>query len=55
MAKNFLIELGTEELLPTALRSLAEAFASNFRAGLKTAELSHEGIKWYAAPRRPST
>ncbi|MEZ8718014.1 glycine--tRNA ligase subunit beta [Vibrio splendidus] len=52
MAKNFLIELGTEELPPTALRSLAEAFASNFEAGLKAAELSHEGIKWYAAPRR---
>ena len=52
MPKNFLIELGTEELPPTALRSLAEAFASNFEAGLKTAELSHEGIKWYAAPRR---
>ncbi|WGW00395.1 glycine--tRNA ligase subunit beta [Vibrio sp. YMD68] len=52
MAKNFLIELGTEELPPTALRSLAEAFAANFEAGLKTAELSHEGIKWYAAPRR---
>ncbi|MEZ9265837.1 glycine--tRNA ligase subunit beta [Vibrio splendidus] len=52
MAKNFLIELGTEELPPTALRSLAEAFASNFEADLKAAELSHEGIKWYAAPRR---
>ncbi len=39
MAKNFLIELGTEELPPTALRSLAEAFASNFEAGLKAAEL----------------
>ncbi|CAM4116469.1 glycine--tRNA ligase subunit beta [Vibrio neonatus] len=52
MAKNFLIELGTEELPPTALRSLAEAFASNFEAGLKAAELSHEGVKWYAAPRR---
>ena len=52
MAKNFLIELGTEELPPTALRSLAEAFAANFEAGLKTAELSHEGVKWYAAPRR---
>ncbi|CAM2962867.1 glycine--tRNA ligase subunit beta [Vibrio rarus] len=52
MAKNFLIELGTEELPPKALRSLAEAFAANFEAGLKAAELSHEGIKWYAAPRR---
>ncbi|KAB2824945.1 glycine--tRNA ligase subunit beta [Aliivibrio finisterrensis] len=52
MAKNFLIELGTEELPPTALRSLAEAFASNFEAGLKAADLAHQGIKWYATPRR---
>ena len=52
MAKNFLIELGTEELPPTALRSLAEAFAANFEAELNAAELSHEGVKWYATPRR---
>ncbi|MCP3698715.1 MAG: glycine--tRNA ligase subunit beta [Aliivibrio sp.] len=52
MAKNFLIELGTEELPPTALRSLAEAFASNFEAGLKAADLAHQGVKWYATPRR---
>ncbi|MCE7556920.1 glycine--tRNA ligase subunit beta [Aliivibrio fischeri] len=52
MAKNFLIELGTEELPPTALRSLAEAFASNFEAELKAADLAHQGVKWYATPRR---
>lgn len=52
MAKEFLIELGTEELPPTQLRTLAEAFASNFEAELKGADLAHEGIKWYAAPRR---
>ncbi|OEF13384.1 glycine--tRNA ligase subunit beta [Aliivibrio logei] len=52
MAKNFLIELGTEELPPKALRSLAEAFAANFEAGLKAAGLAHQGIKWYATPRR---
>ncbi|WP_072054696.1 glycine--tRNA ligase subunit beta [Aliivibrio fischeri] len=52
MAKNFLIELGTEELPPTALRSLAEAFASNFEAELKAADLTHQGVKWYATPRR---
>ncbi|WP_261834386.1 glycine--tRNA ligase subunit beta [Vibrio ishigakensis] len=52
MAKEFLIELGTEELPPTQLRTLAEAFASNFEAELKGADLTHEGIKWYAAPRR---
>ncbi|PQJ68286.1 glycine--tRNA ligase subunit beta [Photobacterium angustum] len=50
--KNFLIELGTEELPPTALRTLAEAFAANFEAELKAADLPHDGIKWYAAPRR---
>ncbi|WP_261816356.1 glycine--tRNA ligase subunit beta [Vibrio gallicus] len=52
MAKEFLIELGTEELPPTQLRTLAEAFAANFEAELKGASLTHEGIKWYAAPRR---
>ncbi|MDD1795606.1 glycine--tRNA ligase subunit beta [Enterovibrio makurazakiensis] len=52
MAKNFLIELGTEELPPTQLRTLAEAFAANFEQELKDAELMHEGIKWYASPRR---
>ncbi|MBR9789726.1 MAG: glycine--tRNA ligase subunit beta [Vibrionaceae bacterium] len=52
MAKEFLIELGTEELPPTQLRTLAEAFAANFEAELKSAELAHEGVKWFAAPRR---
>ncbi|OOE62760.1 glycine--tRNA ligase subunit beta [Salinivibrio sp. IB282] len=50
--QNFLIELGTEELPPTALRTLAEAFASQFEAQLKDADLSHQGITWYASPRR---
>jgi glycyl-tRNA synthetase beta chain len=52
MAQNFLIELGTEELPPTQLRTLAEAFAANFEAELKGADLAHAGVKWYAAPRR---
>jgi glycyl-tRNA synthetase beta chain len=52
MAQNFLIELGTEELPPTQLRTLAEAFAANFEAELKSADLAHAGIKWFAAPRR---
>lgn len=50
--QNFLIELGTEELPPTALRTLAEAFASQFEAQLKDADLSHQGVTWYASPRR---
>lgn len=52
MAKNFLIELGTEELPPTQLRALAESFAANFEAELKAADIAHAGIKWYATPRR---
>ncbi|MGF1878288.1 glycine--tRNA ligase subunit beta [Photobacterium frigidiphilum] len=50
--RNFLIELGTEELPPKALRTLAEAFSSNFEAELKAASLVHQGIEWFATPRR---
>ncbi|MFA0413744.1 glycine--tRNA ligase subunit beta [Vibrio renipiscarius] len=52
MAHNFLIELGTEELPPKALRSLAEAFAANFAAELNYAEIAFDDLKWYATPRR---
>ncbi|RXJ72193.1 glycine--tRNA ligase subunit beta [Veronia nyctiphanis] len=52
MTKEFLIELGTEELPPTQLRTLAEAFSANFESELKSASLTHEGIQWYASPRR---
>lgn len=52
MQKEFLIELGTEELPPTQLRALAEAFAKNFESELNGAALSHAGITWYATPRR---
>ncbi len=30
----------------------AEAFASQFEAQLKDADLSHQGVTWYASPRR---
>lgn len=52
MAKNFLIELGTEELPPTQLRTLAQAFAANFEQQLDEAELTHDAITWFATPRR---
>ncbi|MHA2940175.1 glycine--tRNA ligase subunit beta [Vibrio sp. RC27] len=52
MAKEFLIELGTEELPPTQLRTLAQAFSDNFEKELKTAELAYSNIKWFATPRR---
>lgn len=49
---NLLLELGTEELPPKALRRLAEALAANFTAALKKESLSFETVKWYATPRR---
>ena len=50
--KTFLVEIGTEELPPKALRSLAESFAANVTAELDTANLTYSDIKWFAAPRR---
>lgn len=50
--ENFLIELGTEELPPKSLRKLAQAFADNFTAELDKAGLAHQGVQWFATPRR---
>lgn len=50
--ENLLIELGTEELPPKALSKLASSFASNMGEQLQNAELEHNGITWYASPRR---
>ncbi|WP_291973604.1 glycine--tRNA ligase subunit beta [Candidatus Symbiopectobacterium sp.] len=50
--KTFLVEIGTEELPPKALRSLAESFAANFTTELDNAELTHGDVSWFAAPRR---
>lgn len=49
---TLLIELGTEELPPKALRKLAEAFADNFTAELTKADLAFTSLEWFAAPRR---
>ncbi|MDN3414369.1 glycine--tRNA ligase subunit beta [Pseudoalteromonas sp. APC 3250] len=51
-AENLLVEIGTEELPPKALRKLAEAFAANLTAELESLELGHQGVNWYASPRR---
>lgn len=50
--QTFLVEIGTEELPPKALRSLAEAFAADFTAELDNAGLVHGEVSWFAAPRR---
>lgn len=50
--QTFLVEIGTEELPPKALRSLAESFAANFTAELASADIAHGEVSWFAAPRR---
>ncbi|MGM3189531.1 glycine--tRNA ligase subunit beta [Dickeya dadantii subsp. dieffenbachiae] len=50
--KTFLVEIGTEELPPKALRTLAESFAANFTAELDAAGLGYQSVNWFAAPRR---
>ncbi|MEE3157441.1 MAG: glycine--tRNA ligase subunit beta [Pseudomonadota bacterium] len=51
-AQDFLVELGTEELPPKALKKLAEAFLAGVESGLKDAALGYAKARYYAAPRR---
>ena len=50
--QNFLVEIGTEELPPKALKTLATSFADNVEAELNQAGLSFDKLEWFAAPRR---
>jgi glycyl-tRNA synthetase beta chain len=50
--KDFLVELGTEELPPKALRELELSFLAGIRKGLTEADLSHGEIQSFATPRR---
>jgi glycyl-tRNA synthetase beta chain len=50
--ENLLVEIGTEELPPKSLSTLATAFADNLQAELVTAELEFASVTWYATPRR---
>jgi len=49
---DLLVEIGTEELPPRALRPLAEAFRDGIVAGLAQRELGHGTVEWFATPRR---
>lgn len=49
---DFLVEIGTEELPPKALKRLSEAFGAGIEAGLKEADLSYADVNLYASPRR---
>ena len=50
--RDFLVEIGTEELPPKALGILSKAFEDNMKAGLEQACLSFTTIHSYATPRR---
>lgn len=49
---TLLIELGTEELPPKALKSLGLAFRDGIVDGLKQRALGHGEVRWFATPRR---
>ena len=49
---DFLVELGTEELPPKALKRLAGSFQEGVEKGLKEAGLSYDSARYFAAPRR---
>ena len=49
---DLLVEIGTEELPPKALRGLMDAFAANVTAALDEARLAHGDVRAYASPRR---
>jgi len=51
-ARDFLVEVGTEELPPLALPELERAFAEGLRSALQEAALAHGEIRSFATPRR---
>ncbi|MCC7198783.1 MAG: glycine--tRNA ligase subunit beta [Gammaproteobacteria bacterium] len=50
--RDFLVEVGTEELPPKSLLDLAEAFRAGIAQGLDAASIKHGEVKAYATPRR---
>jgi len=52
--RDLLIEIGTEELPPKALKTLSRAFLAGIHNGLKSAGLEFEDLVNYASPRRLS-
>lgn len=50
--QDFLVELGTEELPPKALKTLSAAFTQGIEDGLKEAGLNYADVVSFAAPRR---
>lgn len=50
--RDFLLEIGTEELPPKSLFSLARALADGIAKGLDAASVKHGDVEWFATPRR---
>jgi glycyl-tRNA synthetase beta chain len=50
--RDFLVEIGTEELPPKSLLALADAFAAGIGKGLDEAGLVHGAVERFATPRR---
>ena len=50
--RDFLVEIGTEELPPKSLQALATAFADGIAKGLTDAGLEHRTVERFATPRR---
>ena len=50
--RDFLVEIGTEELPPKALLDLSQAFLALLQAGLLQAGLGHGEMRSFATPRR---
>lgn len=52
MVQDFIVEIGTEELPPKALQTLATSFEQNIVDELTKLGLAFTDTAWYAAPRR---
>jgi glycyl-tRNA synthetase beta chain len=50
--ETLLVELGTEELPPKALKGLGLAFRDGITQGLASRGLTHGAVRWFATPRR---
>lgn len=55
MSQDFLVELGTEELPPTSLKALSEAFTSGIENALRTQNINFDSVQAFATPRRLAT
>ena len=51
-SRDFLVEIGTEELPPKSLLALSAAFAEGVARGLKDAGVAYKSLEAFATPRR---